>query len=143
MPLTFLLSNWKLILAAVLAAFTFYAGYSMKGYQCESDIYSLKEKHNKDLTELEEKHEAYVKQKEKEQQDARQQLEDLINKERKAKQEISKKLEAELKNIKVIERVVINTIEKEIEKPIYSQCSIPATGVRAINDAADKYNKSR
>lgn len=143
MPIAFLLSNWKAIAAALVAAFIFYCGYAVKGYQCEADISSMKEKHNKDINELEHKHEEFVKQKEKEQQEAREQLEDLINKERKAKQEISKKLEAELRNIKVIDRVVTYTIEKEIEKPIYSQCSVPATGVRSINDAADKYNKSR
>lgn len=40
-------------------------------------------------------------------------------------------------------RTIVKTVEKEVEKPIYKECVLPATGVSTINNAAKTLNETR
>jgi hypothetical protein len=51
--------------------------------------------------------------------------------------------EKRLANVRKQERVVTKVVEKEIEKPVYSQCIIPDSGVQLLNDSASSFNSSR
>lgn len=52
-------------------------------------------------------------------------------------------LESARKNVRVVRKEVIKYVTKEIEKPIYTECIVPPSGVSALNAAADKFNRER
>jgi uncharacterized protein YxeA len=63
--------------------------------------------------------------------------------ERDRRDQISKEYEEKLAAAKGKTRVVTRTITKEVEKPIYKECKLPESGVRAINEAAKVHNEAR
>lgn len=48
-----------------------------------------------------------------------------------------------LKNNKATVEIIHDTKIKEIEKPIYSECIIPVTGVQNLNDSTRRLNEDR
>jgi len=55
----------------------------------------------------------------------------------------SDKFEENLKNLKTREKIIENTVIKEVEKPVYNQCLVPESGVKTLNDAAKTLNDTR
>lgn len=49
---------------------------------------------------------------------------------------LNKRLEPEV-------RYVTNTVVREIEKPVYSECVVPDSGVRIFNETVERYNQAR
>lgn len=78
---------------------------------------------------------------------ANQQLQDKLDKLRADQQSTSAKLQdalSKLNNPQSPEvKYVYRTITKEIEKPVYQQCVVPASGMHAINANATELNKLR
>jgi hypothetical protein len=52
-------------------------------------------------------------------------------------------LQTKLDNIEPEVKIVTKIVEKEIEKTVYSDCTIPASGVHVIKDVATRYNAKR
>lgn len=48
-----------------------------------------------------------------------------------------------LKNNKATVEIIHDTKIKEIEKPVYSECIIPITGVQILNDSTRRLNEDR
>lgn len=67
----------------------------------------------------------------------------MMAEERDRRDQISKEYEAKLAAAKGKTRVVTRTITKEVEKPIYKECKLPDTGVKALQDAAKVHNEAR
>lgn len=51
--------------------------------------------------------------------------------------------EKDLSELKTKEKIINNTVVKEVEKPVYNQCLVPDTGVKIHNDAVDTLNETR
>lgn len=114
MPVTLL---WKLvpaIVALLLIAAAFGAGYRYSDAQHEKEKAELIIQAQKELqAEIDKKHQLALEYEKK--------LQDLAGK----------------------VRTIVKTVEKEVEKPIYKECVLPVTGVSAINSAAKLLNETR
>jgi len=114
MPLTLL---WKLLPAIIfilLGAAAFTAGYKYSDAQNEK-----------------EKAELIIK--------AQQDVQAEIDKNHQLSLEYEKKLQLMAGKVKTI----VKTVEVEVEKSIYRECVLPATGVTTINEAVKNLNESR
>lgn len=68
---------------------------------------------------------------------------ELLATEASRRHEISMEYEKKLQAAKEKSRVVYRTIEKEVEKPVYKECVVPATGVKILTDKAEELNRAR
>ena len=59
--------------------------------------------------------------------------------EQKRSQEASKAYQEQLAKVRTKTRVIVNEVNREIEKPIYRDvaCSVPADGMRLLNEAIE------
>lgn len=55
----------------------------------------------------------------------------------------STKLQDALTNVRTVTEWRTRTVTKEIEKPVYSQCIVPDTGVQILNENVEKLNGLR
>lgn len=56
---------------------------------------------------------------------------------------VSGELQEALKNVRVEYRYVTDTVQVEVEKPIYKNCKIPATGTAVLQKNTDRLNDLR
>lgn len=66
-----------------------------------------------------------------------------IDAERDRREEVSTKFETKLDNMKIVNTTINRTVQTELQKQVYVDCSVPSTGIILINDSADKLNKVR
>lgn len=56
---------------------------------------------------------------------------------------VSQKLQESLGKKEVVYEEVTRDIIREIEKPVYRDLALPASGVQVLSDSADKFNATR
>lgn len=111
----FLKQYWKYVAAVVLILFAFY-----KGYDYRDGIAKVDEAK------------------------AVAAWQEVIDKERARRNDISADLEVALSNIKKLETQVNKKVKDEIKQnPAYGSCSIPSSGVQLINSTVREYNQAR
>jgi hypothetical protein len=57
--------------------------------------------------------------------------------------DVSSKLQAALQSTTTTERVIDRGVIREVQKPVYTACIVPETGVILLNDATKKLNAER
>lgn len=70
-------------------------------------------------------------------------LRTTLEAERNRLREVSGKLQDALDGKEIVYEEVTNTIFKEVEKPVYRESRLPASGVQVISDAARRLNSTR
>lgn len=75
---------------------------------------------------------------------------DLIEAHQKAEKElrdknnkVSEDLQEALKNVRVEYKYVTDTVQVEVEKPVYKNCKIPASGAAVLQNNAQRLNDLR
>lgn len=68
---------------------------------------------------------------------------EAVNAEIKRLHEVSLDYEKKIQEARDKAKVVYKTLEREIEKPVYKECVIPATGTANLNDSAKTFNEKR
>lgn len=71
------------------------------------------------------------------------QLRVVLEAERGRLREVSAKLQTALDGKEVVYEEVTNTITKEVEKPVYLESSLPASGVQVLSAGAERLNSTR
>jgi hypothetical protein len=66
-----------------------------------------------------------------------------IDNEAARRNDISQKFEDKLDNLKIVNTTINKTVTQELQKQIYTDCKLPATGVALINSNADQLNAVR
>lgn len=66
-----------------------------------------------------------------------------INAETDRRNQISQIFEDKLDNLKIVNTTINKTVTQELQKQIYTDCKLPATGVALINSNADQLNALR
>lgn len=59
------------------------------------------------------------------------------------RQEIAERFEKKLDSIQIVNTTINRTVQKEIEKQIYTDCKYPVTGSELINSNAKQLNDAR
>jgi outer membrane lipoprotein-sorting protein len=59
------------------------------------------------------------------------------------REEIARRFEAKLDNIKIVNTTINKTVQNEIQKQIYTDCKYPVTGSELINSNATQLNNAR
>lgn len=67
----------------------------------------------------------------------------LIQEENKRMHDISLDYEKKLQDAKEKVRVIVKTIQTEVDKPVYKDCIVPITGVKILNETAKTLNDVR
>lgn len=68
---------------------------------------------------------------------------EAINAEAERRHAVSLEYEKKIQDAKEKAKTIYKTLEREIEKPVYKECVIPASGVTRLNDSAKEFNENR
>jgi hypothetical protein len=66
-----------------------------------------------------------------------------INAETDRRNDISQKFEDKLDNLKIVNTTITKNVTTELQKQIYTDCKLPASGTALINANADQLNAAR
>lgn len=70
-------------------------------------------------------------------------LQQQINTEQDRRNQIATDFEGKLDNLHIVNTTINRNVKTEVQKQIYTDCKLPATGVALINNSADALNAVR